>query len=148
MYASDFQQKLKQLNPRLGIYCGDNDAKPAGLYIVAGNEYVDICGVDKNELPEKTIFDAHGHIVKAGWRRPLLILLQRKLIDRRKAEKLFRTHFLTGEIATVPRITDPILKAIREAEERAHSKTGVKGMLRDDVMDISREIKKCSPVRS
>lgn len=148
MYAGDFQRNLKKLNPRLGIFCGEDDYKPAGLYIIAGGEYVEICGVDKREMPEKPIYDEKGHILKAGWRRPLLILLKRRLIDRKKAEELFRTHFTSGERLPVPdKYNDPIVKAMREAQERSFAKTGKEnGMYRDDIMDISREIKKCKPV--
>lgn len=110
--------------------------------IVAG-EVVDICGVDKYHVPENIIYDKGGHIVKSGWRRPLLILLARRLINRKKTEQVFKTKFKHGEIVPIHKIDDPIFRAIRDAEERALYKHGKqKGLLRDDVMDISKEIHK------
>jgi hypothetical protein len=92
MLAGDFQHKLRKLNPKLRIFCGDNDARPAGIFRVVRGEYTEICGIDKNDIPEHSIFAPHGAHIKGGWRRALKILINMGLIDRTKAEKIFRTR--------------------------------------------------------
>lgn len=99
MMASDFQLRLRKLNPKLKIYCGDDDSKPAGIFIIRrgehgddlGGSYDQLCSIDKNWVPEHTEFAKNGSIIKGGWRRALKILIQKGLVDRRKAERLFRT---------------------------------------------------------
>lgn len=143
MNCYEFERKVRQLNSNLRVWWGSDERRPGSLFIVVAGEVVDICGIDKYGMPENTIFDKEGHVVKGGWRRPLLILLARRLISRQKTEKVFQTRFKTGEIIPVPRISDPIFKAIRDAEERALYKHGKnKGLLRDDIMDIHKEILK------
>lgn len=91
MLAGDFAHKIKQLNPRLKIACGDDDSRPASLFFVdrLGEEEA-ICGIDKNIVPEWPVFNANGSIKKAGWRRTLRILIGRGLVDRFEAQKLFK----------------------------------------------------------
>ena len=92
MLAGDFERKLRKLNRNLRIFCGDDDSRAAGIYQVIRGEYTEICGVDKNELPEHSIREPNGAFIKAGWRRTLKILIKKGLIDRNKAEKLFRAR--------------------------------------------------------
>lgn len=92
MLAGTFQSKLRRLNSNLRIYCGDNSARPAGIFHVVRGEYTELCGVDKNEVPEHSIFDANGAHIKGGWRRALKILIKMGLVDRRSAQKVFRTN--------------------------------------------------------
>lgn len=53
------------------------------------DEYVDICGVDKGDIPERVIYRNDGTMAKSGWRRTLKILIDKHFVDRRKAEKVF-----------------------------------------------------------
>lgn len=89
MEPGTFYRKLRSLNPQLKIWCKDDDSKPAGLYYVKQNEYKEICGVDKGDVPERMIYNLNGTIHKAGWRRTLKILIKKGLVDKRKAEKVF-----------------------------------------------------------
>ena len=138
MLSGDFERKLKKLNPRLKIFCGDDRYKPAGLYYVVGNEYVQICGVDKNYIPEYTIWDDKGHIIKAGWRRAISQLLQRHLVNREKVMKVFNTR-LEGMNKQCPAIYDPLSVEIGRLQSKAMSKGHIDV---DWMMDIANEIKK------
>lgn len=89
MLASTFQKNLKKLSPKLRIYCGDDKTKPAGIYHIVRGEYEEICGIEKNFVPEYSEYNLYGKMVKGGWRRALKILLQMKLIDRRRSYKYF-----------------------------------------------------------
>lgn len=91
-----FYRKLRQLNPNLKIWCGNDDTKPAGLYYVKQDEYTEICGVDKQEVPEHTVLGDKNKIVKSGWRRTLRVLIKAKLIDQNKAEKVFNCSLDTS----------------------------------------------------
>ncbi|MGD9724883.1 MAG: hypothetical protein AB7V39_00545 [Nitrospiraceae bacterium] len=113
MFAGDFARKLRKLNPELRIWCGDDATKPAGLYYVRRGEYRDICGVDKNYVPEYKVVRWNGSVVKQGWRDVLMVLIARKLVDRRKAERLFSTSFdrWSPINAIVDSSQDPIVQA-------------------------------------
>lgn len=90
MEPGTFYRKLRSLNPQLKIWCGNDDSKPAGLFIVKQNEFTEICGVDKQDIPEHTVFNEKGLIVKSGWRRTLRVLISQRLISEAKAEKVFK----------------------------------------------------------
>jgi hypothetical protein len=93
MLSGEFERNLRKLNPKIRIFCGDNDKRPAGVWYYTGQgQYEEICGVDKNFVPELSTFDNKGHILKGGWRRVLRLLINKNLVDRRHAERLFRTH--------------------------------------------------------
>ena len=93
MLAGTFQSKLRKLNPRLRIYAGNTDSSwPAGIYHVVRGEYTEICGIDKNVVPEHPTRMPNGALLKGGWRRALKILLKKGLIDRHEAQKEFSTH--------------------------------------------------------
>ena len=92
MLAGDFERKLRKLNKKLRIFCGDWDTRPAGIFHVVRGEYTEICGIDKNYVPEYSIMAPHGAHIKGGWRRALRILIRKGLIDRRQAERVFNTH--------------------------------------------------------
>lgn len=92
MLSGEFARKLRALNRELRIWCADNDHLPAGLFRVQHGEYEQICSVDKQWVPEHTMFDAQGFIKKSGWRRVLGILIRQRLVDRRHAERLFGAH--------------------------------------------------------
>jgi hypothetical protein len=92
MLAGDFQRKLRKLNPRLRIFCGNDDSKAAGIFTIENGEYEHICGVDKSYLPEWSFVKDNGMIVKGGFRRPLKILIEKGYIDRLAAQKLFNVR--------------------------------------------------------
>lgn len=92
MLAGDFQRKLRKVGPKLRIFCGNDDRRAAGIFHVIRGEYTEICGVDKNILPEYSIREDNGNFIMGGWRRPLRILIKKGLIDRSKAERVFSTH--------------------------------------------------------
>lgn len=92
MLAGEFARKLRSLNKQLRIWCGDNDKFPASVFIVKEGEFEQMCGCDKNWVPEHTIFDEQGFITKGGWRRVLRVLIRAGLVDRRHAERVFMTH--------------------------------------------------------
>lgn len=96
MLAGDFQRKLRKLNPRLHIYSRGYNDWPAGIFHVVGGEYTEICGIDKNIVPEYSVYKETGAHYKGGWRRALKLLIKQGLIDRRNAEKLFRTTLNYG----------------------------------------------------
>lgn len=139
MLAVNFQHKIKQLNSHLKFYGSSDKTKPLALYLVEDGEAEHICGVDRNELPEFTEFDKKGHIVKAGWRRTLKILIQKGLVSRRKAEALFGISMDSRKKPSEAVIEDRIGKAINDFSWM--SKDGLT-MKKDDIMDISKEIRK------
>lgn len=144
MLSGEFQRKLRRLNPELRIWCGNDDSKAAGLYQVVKNEYDAIMGVDKNYIPEWPSYDEKGHIVLSGWRRVLNVLIfQKKLVDLRYTEKVFRTRFYPWSRGPKNIIEEKSLdRYIREAQSYGVDKDGNPKMRRDDVMDIAKEIRK------
>lgn len=90
MLAGDFLRKLRKLNNRLSIYCEDWDTRPASICHYKNGEYEKICGIDKHYIPQYAIMAPHGAHIKGGWRRALRILVQKGLINKKQAEKLFK----------------------------------------------------------
>lgn len=91
-----FYRNLKKLNPNLRICSFDDNGKLAGLFIRDhdGDAYFDICGVDKQFVPEYTEWDAQGHIIKSGWRRVYQILAQLKLTTPERIQKVCPGFYL------------------------------------------------------
>jgi hypothetical protein len=157
MMASDFQQKLRKLNRKLHIYCGDDVTKPAGIYFVENGEYMDVCGIDKNWVPEYQERYADGRIKKGGWRRALRILIKRRLVDRFHAERVFSTHLEYSPNDKVKHFEDPIQKRRREAKQRSveklMNKTGIYNPYYMDeqelmgVIDLKKELKAKGEIR-
>jgi len=88
-------RQLRVLNPALRICAFENSNHLAGLYhIDSAGEYQDICGVDKDYVPEYTEWDAKGHIVKSGWRRVFIALLDFRLTTPQKVSKVCPGFFL------------------------------------------------------
>lgn len=139
MTLGKFDRKVRELsNNRIKVFYGYNDDKPASLYMIYADEEITICGIDKNEVPERTIYDEQGHIVKGGWRRAIKILIGAKLVDKFKAQRIFKTSFDYKEINAMYAITNSISRALQEAENRK-----INGKYRvDDIMDISKMIRK------
>jgi hypothetical protein len=106
MLSGDFERKLRILNRNLRIFCGNDDKRAAGIFIVSrSGEYTEICGADKNYVPEFMEYSEDGHrIVRSGWRRILKILIGKGLVNRFKAEKVFGTHLMGVRAPTRPQI--------------------------------------------
>jgi hypothetical protein len=92
MLSGTFERKLRKLNRKLRIFCRDNSGTPAGIFLLTPDGYEDICGIDKNYVPEHSEFNENGTLRKGGWRRVLRLLINRRLVDRFYAEKIFNTH--------------------------------------------------------
>lgn len=92
MLSGDFERYLRKLNKNIRIYCLNDDKRPAGVFHVVNGEYTEICGIDKNYIPEHSIMAENGTHIKGGWRRVLKLLINKGLINRQQAEKLFRTN--------------------------------------------------------
>lgn len=123
MLSGDFLRKLKKLNKNLTVLCGDDDTKPAGLYLMFYGEPIHICGVDRNFVPEFPMTDEKGHIIRGGWRRVLNILVAKRLIDKRQAEKVFRTEI--KRLNMVINIEeDTTYRAMKEITQRRMEKQG------------------------
>jgi len=138
MFASDFQRKLRTLNRNLRIYCGD-DGKPAGLYLQLDSELVHICGVDRNELDRFTHHDVIGHIVHSGWLRVVKILVAQKLVDKRLAQRVFRTDLNVRE-PVVPPAESAVTQLINEALARGAYK-GENYIHNDAIPEIAHAIR-------
>ena len=93
MLSGEFERKLRRLNNNIRIFCGNDSLKAAGVYTVENGEYKSICGIDKNEIREYTIYAKDGSIVKSGFRRVIKLLINQGYIDRFDAEKEFKLHF-------------------------------------------------------
>jgi len=97
MLASDFYSKIRRLNSRLRISAGDDNSRPAALWMYKDGEVMDICGVDKNYINEFPTYDQYGKMIKGGWNRILVMLVGMKLIDKRQSYKLFGNWSLHRE---------------------------------------------------
>ncbi len=87
-----------------------------------GDDYTELCGVDKNQVPERTQRWADGRIRKGGWRRVLKILVQRKLIDKRYAQKVFNTYLNYSIFDKVKMFNDPLAKRLDKMRHRSVEK--------------------------
>jgi len=93
MLSGEFERGLRKLNRNLRVFCRDNPRTPAGIFLLLSNgTYEDICGVDKNYVPEHSEFNTDGTHRKGGWRRVLRLLINRRIVDRWKAQRVFKTH--------------------------------------------------------
>lgn len=125
MQSGDFLRKLQKLNPRLKVTCFNESKFAAGLWLDMDGEYVEICGVDKNAVPRRMIYDEFGHVIKAGWERTLRILVQKEIVEKKEAEKVFQFTF-SSHIAKVPRYQDPTMRQIDQIiNERRAKRDGM-----------------------
>lgn len=140
--TGEFYRQIRALNSRLRICDFAGSTKLAGLYILGhdGEDYFDICGVDKVYVPEYTEWDSAGHIIKSGWRRVYLVLLQLNLTTPEKVRKVCPGFFLHWSQARVDEdrnvriVGDPIANKLASlaAKETLNS---------DDVLDLSQDIR-------
>lgn len=153
MLASDFQKKLRKLNSKLHIYCGDNPAKPAGVYIInKAGEYEELCGVPKNYINEWPTYDAYGKMTRGGWNRVLRLLVYKKMADRQRTYKYFgrwdehREPPITTELKPLDNAISQLNKSAVSYKEIVSpldgSKVTVPVYNNDDVYDVGRMVKK------
>lgn len=144
MLSGEFQRKLRSVNNRLRIWCGDNPTRPAGIYKVNKfGEYEEVCGIDKNYVPELTTQREDGLILKGGWRRAIHILIRARLIERRIAERVFKTRFdLLPRKNIVQYETQRIEKAIQKATVDNMVRTGKPALNTEQIMDFAKEVNK------
>lgn len=137
MLIGSFQSNVKRLNKNIRFLASGSN-KPISLCLVKGDEIEHICGTDRNETPEFPIYDKQGHIVKSGWRRVLMILLQKKLISKPKAEILFST-VLDGRRKAFVIEESSVDRALKQAAIPYDD--GGLDMKKDDLMDIAAMIR-------
>jgi len=134
-----FYSKIRKLNNHLQFIAPSDESKPVALYYINGNKFEHICGVDRHNLvPEFPIYDKQGHMIKGGWRRVLMILLQKKLISKTKAEILFNT-VLDGRKKAFIIEESSINRALKQAAIPYDD--GGLDMKKDDLMDIAAMIR-------
>lgn len=102
MLSGEFERKLRILNRKLRIFCADDADKPAGIHVLTPSGWDQIIGCDKNWVSERAEFDEYGHMLRSGWRRVLRILIQKRFVDRRHAERVFLTHLPYAAQKLVP----------------------------------------------
>lgn len=91
MMLGEFVRKLRRLNPQLRVY-NTGSVAISGVYLLSHGELEHVCGVDRDDPQEHVSYNADGSIRRGGWRRVLKVLIQKGLIDRWAAERLFNTH--------------------------------------------------------
>lgn len=144
MLSGEFQRKLRKCTRKLHIFCRDNPNRPAGIFKVNQfSEYEEVCGIDKNFVPENTTVREDGLILKGGWRRAIEILIKQKLVDRHTAERVFHTHFdFRPRKVVIAYETDKIKKGIEKAYVENMVKTGKPALKKDELMDFAKEVNK------
>lgn len=144
MLSGEFQRKLRSCTTKLHIFCGDNDLRAAGIYKVNRiGEYEEVCGIDKNFVPELMTQRQDGLILKGGWRRAINILIRAKLVDQRIAERVFNTRFdFKPRRIIVEYETDKIKHAIEKATVENMVRTGKPALSSDQIMDFAKEVNK------
>ena len=142
MLAGEFQRNLRRCTTKLRIFCGDNNERPAGIYKVNHlGEYEEVCGIDKNYVPELTTQREDGLILKGGWRRAMNILIKAKLVEKRIAEKVFNTRFdFKPRKVIIEYESDKIKHAIEKATVDNMVRTGKPALNRDQIMDFAKEV--------
>lgn len=143
MLSGDFLKLLHRLNPKLRVCSKDNSNFAAGLYYINPYEgYVEVCGVDKNFVPERTEVDEVGHILRSGWRRVINILLAKGLTTREKVKKalpsFFEQHVPGATFKNVDPLQAKIAKYVTDNEDRR----GEKGLDADEILDLASDVRK------
>jgi hypothetical protein len=145
MTTGRFKDQLRRLNPRLRVCAFDGSDKLAGLYYIdKQGEYFDICGVDKGHVPEYSEWDSAGHMVRSGWRRVFLILMQLGLTTARQVQAVCPGFFLHWSQSAVDRDRrvqidgDPIAKKLSRFQEK-------ETLSADDILDVATDIRAKSP---
>lgn len=128
MIPGIFNKYLNKLNSHLRIF---SNGERAGIYYTDGIQIPEhICGIDIQDIPEFSIYDSKGHILKAGWRRTIQILISKNLINKYKAEKIFSTSFSSYYNTPYKIEKSSIDKAVQECKTN------------DEFVDVGRMIRK------
>lgn len=140
MTLGEFSRKLKKLNKNLRVFARDT-GKPAGINLLYEDEWVNVCSIDKNEIPMFPIRDKDGRYIKGGWRRALKELINRRLINRNEAQRVFRVE-LSQPNPSFNYNTDPVMKELQEIRRRRISRggelrDGKVGFKRDDILEMA-----------
>lgn len=94
MLQITWYKKLRELNPKLRVCQFESSNHLPGIYYVHEREgIVDICATDVGYVPTLPEFDSRGFLVKSGYRRVVLALLELKLTTREKVRKVFPGFF-------------------------------------------------------
>jgi hypothetical protein len=143
MLSGDFLNALRVLNPRLRVYSLGDNGKMAGIYYLdSEGHYQDVCAIDKNQIPEFPAYDDAGHLVKAGWRRAIFILLQNHLTTTRRIRRLWPGFFMRRE----PKIAPPAKDAISQRLSQMASEGRESLLSIDEMLSIAKAIgRKDSP---
>lgn len=144
MLYIELHRKLKKLNPRLFVQGSEAMPNaPWGIYLRdqdGMNRPKHMCGINGNRVsvPELTMRRWDGYILMQGWRRILKILIDRKVVDLKKAEQIFGTNLREKKSPLVIE-QDPLTRATNEAKARGMQKTGLEDYVEvDDLVDIHR----------
>jgi hypothetical protein len=87
-------QKLRQLCPKLKVCQFSSSSHLPGIYYIHEREGIfDICATDKDWVPALPEFDNNGKMIKSGYRRVIMTLLQLKLTTPQKVKQLFPGFF-------------------------------------------------------
>jgi hypothetical protein len=140
MLSGDFQLKLRRLNPKLRIFCGEDVSKPAGIcHKTQEGDYDAVCGIDKNWIPSFPIRNTEtGKFIKGGWVRAVSILCDLRLIDRYASYKEFGHWDYPKSIAVLRGFRTELSAVDKEIEyqnRRAHWD-------KDTLVDVGRAIAK------
>ena len=94
MLQITWYKKLRQLNPKLKVCQFEYSTHLPGIYYIHERDgIVDICATDVGWVPPYPVTDEVGHIIKAGYRRVVFILLHMKLTTPEKVRKVFPGFF-------------------------------------------------------
>lgn len=153
--AGDFLRRLRILNPKLKVFASSDPTKLAGIYHIGWDKtldeygYWDICGIDKNWIPEYPEYDSKGHMVKSGWYRVCLILEQQGFTTKELVKKAFGSGFYDKrrrmhlqEIISNIRIVDEVDSIIKQKQLERLNKTGSMRLEGEDALEIAEKLDK------
>ena len=145
MTTGTFLRYLGRLNPKLRVCSFENSANLAGLYYInAKDEWVDICGVDKEYVPEYSEWDKAGHLTVSGWRRVAFILLRLHLTTREKIVRNWPGFFLHWSQGRVDK--DRLVQIENPTKKKAAEVlTDLKAVDDEAVLDLAADLHKNDP---
>ena len=156
MLRGEFYHKVRKLNKHLRIVCNDFDTMANGQPSFAGLGYWDekegwipICAVDKHELCEYTEYDSGAHIIKTGWRRPVLALYHHRLATKKKIQEIFGAGFFENRhVDLVPVAMDPVKRILSAKMLENLQKTGTSALTNDNIREISSVMEELPQVKA
>lgn len=154
MLPGTFYRNLQKCNKNIRIYPSETLDTPSGLYVIRKGELHHVCGVDNRDIPERHYSDFIGHIIKRGWRVTMQILIAKRHIRQKDAERVFGTRF--SKDTSQPTIilgkkkndlTEEIQKE-SNAEKVLHGgKEDGLTLQKDMMMDFAKEVEKEEPMK-